>query len=173
MSTQIRRRTVQTPRLKVHIREAGSGPVPIVLLHGNCSSSVFYEDLMLALGDEYHTIAPDLRGYGDTEPLPVDATRGCGDWADDLAALVDTLGLDRFHLAGWSMGGGGASTTPWRPSTTTWPASPTSRPSRPCSGFAVTATRSSATLRCSTSPTSDSSGPCRDGRAPRPVRRSR
>lgn len=106
MSTQIRRRTVQTPRLKVHIREAGSGPVPIVLLHGNCSSSVFYEDLMLALGDEYHTIAPDLRGYGDTEPLPVDATRGCGDWADDLAALVDTLGLDRFHLAGWSMGGG-------------------------------------------------------------------
>lgn len=106
MSSGIRQRTVETARLKIHIREAGSGPVPVVLLHGNCSSSAFYDDLMLALGPAYRAIAPDLRGYGQTEPLPVDATRGCGDWADDLAALADALGLERFHLAGWSMGGG-------------------------------------------------------------------
>lgn len=106
MSNALRQRTVETPRLKVHLRESGTGQIPVVLLHGNCSSSAFYEDLMLALPLEYRAIAPDLRGYGETEPLPIDATRGCGDWADDLEALVNTLGLERFHLAGWSMGGG-------------------------------------------------------------------
>ena len=48
----------------------------------------------------------DLRGYGDAEPLRVDASRGVRDWSDDLAALVDALGLDRVHLVGWSMGAG-------------------------------------------------------------------
>ncbi|WP_324276250.1 alpha/beta hydrolase [Blastococcus brunescens] len=51
-------------------------------------------------------LAVDLRGYGDTDPLPVDATRGVRDWADDLAALIATLQLDRVHLVGWSMGAG-------------------------------------------------------------------
>ena len=51
-------------------------------------------------------LAVDLRGYGETDPLPIDATRGVRDWADDLAALVDALGLDPVHLVGWSMGAG-------------------------------------------------------------------
>src|SRR5215218_10730654 len=54
----------------------------------------------------HRVLAVDLRGYGDAEPLAVDATRGVRDWADDLAALVDVLGLDRVHLVGWRMGGG-------------------------------------------------------------------
>lgn len=102
----IQQRQVQTARLKVHLREAGSGSVPVIFLHGNCSSGAYYEELMLALPPGYRAIAPDLRGYGETEALPIDATRGCGDWSDDLGALVETLGLDRFHLVGWSMGGG-------------------------------------------------------------------
>lgn len=102
----IAERDIQTPRLQVHIREAGSGPVPVILLHGNCSSGAFYEELLLALPPQFRGIAPDLRGYGDTEPQPVDATQGCGQWADDLHALVEALGLGRFHLLGWSMGGG-------------------------------------------------------------------
>lgn len=104
----IQQRQVQTARLKVHLREAGSGSVPVIFLHGNCSSGAYYEELMLALPSGYRAIAPDLRGYGETEALPIDATRGCGDWADDLAALVETLGLDRFHLVAWSMGCGAA-----------------------------------------------------------------
>jgi pimeloyl-ACP methyl ester carboxylesterase len=54
----------------------------------------------------HRALAVDLRGYGDTDPLPVDARRGVRDWADDVAALVDALGLDRVHLVGWSMGAG-------------------------------------------------------------------
>ncbi|MFZ5817342.1 MAG: alpha/beta hydrolase [Bacillota bacterium] len=106
MSEQIRQRLVPTSRLKVHVRESGSGSVPVIFVHGNCSSGAYFEELMLALPPQYRAIAPDLRGFGGTEPLPIDATRGCGDWADDLAALVDALALDRFHLVGWSMGGG-------------------------------------------------------------------
>ena len=48
----------------------------------------------------------DLRGFGDTDPEPVDATRGLRDYADDLAALIDALELTSVHLVGWSMGGG-------------------------------------------------------------------
>lgn len=106
----IRERQVQTERLRVHLRQSGSdGGTPVVLVHGNASSGVFYEDLMLALPTPFSAYAPDLRGYGDTEPLPVDATRGVRDFSDDLKALAGALGLgaggQRFHLAGWSLGG--------------------------------------------------------------------
>ncbi|MGI8531649.1 MAG: alpha/beta fold hydrolase [Geodermatophilaceae bacterium] len=78
----------------------------VVLIHGNVSSSVFWQSLMLALPGRYRPLAVDLRGFGGTDPLPVDATRGLRDFADDVAATVDTLGLDTVHLVGWSMGGG-------------------------------------------------------------------
>src|ERR1700744_3288812 len=50
--------------------------------------------------------AVDLRGFGDTAPEPVGGTRGLRDYADDLAATIEALGLDGVHLVGWSMGGG-------------------------------------------------------------------
>jgi pimeloyl-ACP methyl ester carboxylesterase len=84
-----------------------SGPEegePLILLHGNVSSGRFFEELMAAL-PEYRTLAPDLRGFGASDPLVVDATRGVADYADDLHALVEALGLRRFHLLGWSLGG--------------------------------------------------------------------
>jgi pimeloyl-ACP methyl ester carboxylesterase len=47
-----------------------------------------------------------MRGFGDTERLPIDATRGLRDWADDTHALVRALGIERpLHLVGWSTGG--------------------------------------------------------------------
>ena len=56
--------------------------------------------------DGLRLIAPDMRGFGDTERVPIDATRGLRDWADDTAALLRALGIERpVHLAGWSTGG--------------------------------------------------------------------
>ena len=103
----IRTRLVATDRADTFVRHDGrtDGEV-VVLVHGNISSSVFWEDTLLALPEGFRGLAPDLRGYGDTEPLAVDATRGLRDFSDDLAAVLDALGLDRVHLAGWSMGGG-------------------------------------------------------------------
>jgi pimeloyl-ACP methyl ester carboxylesterase len=52
-------------------------------------------------------VAADMRGFGDTEPKPIDATRGLRDWADDVEALVRALRIDvPVHLVGWSTGGG-------------------------------------------------------------------
>jgi pimeloyl-ACP methyl ester carboxylesterase len=79
---------------------------PVLFVHGNVSSSLFWQTTMLALPDGYRPLAMDLRGFGETDPEPADATRGLGDYADDLAALIETLGLAPVHLVGWSMGGG-------------------------------------------------------------------
>src|SRR5579862_4902398 len=97
----------RTKRLEMAYLVAGEGQTPIVLVHGNCSSSHFFQDLMLALAEQqsYTIYAPDMRGYGDSETLPTDGTRGVRDYSDDLAALVEQLGLPAFHLFGWSLGG--------------------------------------------------------------------
>ena len=83
----------------------GRGPA-VLFVHGNVSSSLFWQPAMLALPEPYRPLAMDLRGFGGTDPEPVDATRGVRDYADDLAAVIAALGLDAVHLVGWSMGGG-------------------------------------------------------------------
>jgi pimeloyl-ACP methyl ester carboxylesterase len=102
----VRSRTVDTDRLRTHFVESGpEDGVPVVLLHGNLSTGRFYEHLMPGAPDRYRLIAPDMRGFGDSEPAPIDATRGLRDWADDTYALVRALGIERpVHLAGWSTG---------------------------------------------------------------------
>ena len=97
--------TIDTPRLKQHILLHGpeTGEV-IVLIHGNVSAARFWEELMLAL-PQYRTIAPDLRGYGRSERVALDATRGVRDFSDDLHALLEALNITKAHLIGWSLGG--------------------------------------------------------------------
>ncbi|MBL1981045.1 alpha/beta fold hydrolase, partial [Klebsiella pneumoniae] len=64
----IESRTVQTPRLRQHVLLSGPADgTPVLLIHGNASSSTYWEETMLALPDGYRAVAPDLRGYGDTE----------------------------------------------------------------------------------------------------------
>jgi pimeloyl-ACP methyl ester carboxylesterase len=100
-------RMVQTRRLRVHTLSAGpQNGVPVVLVHGNGASATFWEEVMLALPPGFRGIAPDMRGYGDTEPLPVDATQGLGDMAEDVLSLIEALDLGLHHLVGHSMGGG-------------------------------------------------------------------
>ncbi|MCL4265974.1 MAG: alpha/beta hydrolase [Anaerolineae bacterium] len=98
---------IQTARLHTHVLLRGTnGGIPVVFIHGNFSAATYWEETMLALPDGYFGIAPDLRGYGDSEDLLVDASRGACDWADDLKALSDTFGDRPAHLVGWSLGGG-------------------------------------------------------------------
>ncbi len=96
-----------TERLTTAYFRAGKPDAPkLLLLHGNLSSSVFFLPLFPLLAQWFDVVAPDLRCFGDTEDLPIDATRGYRDWSDDLACFTDALGWDQFALAGWSMGGG-------------------------------------------------------------------
>lgn len=100
-------RIVDTGRIKIHVLETGPADgTPVLFIHGNGSSATFWEETSLSLPDRYRGIALDLRGYGETEPLPVDATRGLGDMVDDVRALVETLALGPHHIVGHSMGGG-------------------------------------------------------------------
>ncbi len=105
-------RLIDTDRLTVNILErAGDDPATapehtVVLVHGNVSSSLFWQELMQDLPGDLRVIAIDLRGFGGTESAPVDATRGVRDFSDDVHATLAALGLETAHLVGWSMGGG-------------------------------------------------------------------
>src|SRR4051812_11748911 len=94
---------VPTPRLTQQVLHAEGldpfdGDEALVFVHGNVSSAAFWQQQLLALEPRRRALAVDLRGYGGTEALPVDARRGVRDWADDLAELIDALGLQRVHL---------------------------------------------------------------------------
>ena len=101
--------TVPTSRYTATVLErpaAGHATSTVVFVHGNVSSSAFFQPTMLALPADVRALAIDLRGFGDSETKPVDATRGLRDFSDDVLSALDALGLDAVHLVGWSMGGG-------------------------------------------------------------------
>lgn len=99
---------VDTDRLHMHCLATGpAGGTPVVLVHGNLATSLFWAELMAAAPPSLRLVAPDMRGFGDTEAKPIDGTRGLRDWADDVAALVQALQIPGpVHLVGWSTGGG-------------------------------------------------------------------
>ncbi len=106
--------TVRTDRLTMHRLEYGpEDGVPVVLVHGNLSTGRFFEHVMADLAlrrpaglAPLRLIAPDMRGFGRTQELPIDATRGLADWADDLGSLFAALGIaEPVHLVGWSSAG--------------------------------------------------------------------
>src|SRR4051794_32679257 len=92
-------RTVDTPRLRTHLLFGGAeGGAPIFFVHGNVSSSRFFEETLAALAREtaYWVVALDLRGFGASETKLLDATRGVGDFSDDL--------IRWWLLLGWGTG---------------------------------------------------------------------
>ena len=92
----LRSQTIATERLSLHYLESGPADgEPVVFLHGNLATSRFDEPLLAGLPARYHGLAPDMRGFGATDRVPIDATRGLRDWADDTAALLRALGIDR------------------------------------------------------------------------------
>lgn len=103
----VRSGAVTTPRLRTHLLMSGpENGAPVLFVHGNASDSRFFEETLAALPPRYRGLAPDLRGFGGSETKPLDATRGLGDFSEDLRVLVEELGLDGgLHLVGWSAGG--------------------------------------------------------------------
>ncbi len=87
--------------LKMHYLDQGSGQ-PVVLIHGNTSSSAWWEYTLQRVRGDYRFIAPDLRGRGDTEGPAADWT--IETLADDVRGLVEHLGLGPAHFVGHSLG---------------------------------------------------------------------
>jgi non-heme chloroperoxidase len=94
--------------LRLHVREWGNpdGP-PILFMHGLSQNHLCWEKQYdSALAEEFRLAAYDLRGHGMSEaPLDPDHYTDGRLWADDVAAVIDQLRLDRPVLVGWSYGG--------------------------------------------------------------------
>lgn len=112
---------VETARLKIHFVTHAQNKLEdfkidkhrriLFLVHGNFSSSFFYEDFIAKYipQDKCIAIAMDLREYGKSESKLIDATKGYSDFAQDLYSLLDALFADNkrpIDLLGWSLGGG-------------------------------------------------------------------
>jgi pimeloyl-ACP methyl ester carboxylesterase len=93
--------------LRLHVREWGKvdGP-PILLIHGWSQNHLCWaKQYESELTDEFRLVAFDLRGHGMSEaPLEPQHYTDGKLWADDLAAILDELRLDRAVLVGWSYG---------------------------------------------------------------------
>ncbi len=103
----VRAHSTTTSRLTMHWLESGpSDGVPVVLVHGNLSTSRFWEHVLPDAPERYRFVVPDMRGFGRSAKLALDATRGLRDWSDDVASLLDAIGVTGpVHVAGWSTGG--------------------------------------------------------------------
>jgi non-heme chloroperoxidase len=94
--------------LRLHVREWGKtdGP-PILFIHGLSQNHLCWaKQYQSTLAEEFRLVADDLRGHGMSEaPLEPGHYSDAKLWADDVAAIIDQLGLDRPVLVGWSYGG--------------------------------------------------------------------
>ena len=76
---------------------------PVILLHGGLGSGEAFQPVLPALAERHQLIVVDMQGHGRTADIdrPLDVRL----MADDIAALIDHLGLDRPDLVGYSLGG--------------------------------------------------------------------
>ena len=97
-------RTVETNGITMSYREAGSGPL-VVLLHGFPELGYSYRHQIKALADAgYHAVAPDQRGYGRTDAPADIADYSLLHLAGDIIGLVRALGDERFVVVGHDWG---------------------------------------------------------------------
>src|SRR5579859_2139229 len=89
--------------LSLYYETHGTGR-PLILLHGGLGSGEMFRPLLPTLSEDHQVIVPDLQGHGRTADIdrPIDIRL----MADDVAALINHLGLDRPDVVGYSLGGG-------------------------------------------------------------------
>lgn len=96
---------MQLEDFSLHYLEQGSGPHPLVFVHGFISSHAWWLPTLERLDPEvYHAYAVDLRACGQSEQIETGHT--LAQYAEDLYQFIEQLGLERFTLVGHSMGGG-------------------------------------------------------------------
>ena len=94
--------TVAVNGINLAYTRLGKG-TPLMLVHGFPLDSSSWNELIPYLKDHFDLILPDLRGFGKS--TTVEAPYTLSDMADDLAGLLDHLGVEKTALAGHSMGG--------------------------------------------------------------------
>ena len=97
---RIQHRTMEVEGLNLFYREAGNPENPsLLLLHGFPTSSHMFRNLIPALADRYHVIAPDYPGYGNSDAPSVDAfTYTFDNVAKLIERFTESIGLDTYSL---------------------------------------------------------------------------
>ncbi|HBX79415.1 MAG TPA: alpha/beta hydrolase [Acidimicrobiaceae bacterium] len=101
-------KTVVEKRLQIHghevtLREGGTGPA-LLFIHGMAGSSRTWRKVTADLVSDYHVIAPDLIGHGESAKPMGDYSLGA--YASGLRDLLGLLGVERCTVIGQSLGGG-------------------------------------------------------------------
>jgi 3-oxoadipate enol-lactonase len=76
----------------------------VLMLHGIAEHGGIWRGWVPHLARRHRILRPDLRGSGRSAPLPTDRAFGITDWADDIEALVASLGVSRVHLVATKLG---------------------------------------------------------------------
>ena len=77
----------------------------MILLHGNAESSAAWYAWVPLLARQYRVVRPDMRGFGASTPMPRDYPWTLDVLIDDYCRVMDTVGVERFHLVGAKIGG--------------------------------------------------------------------
>ena len=96
--------TLQTHDLRVHYLQKGTGD-PVILLHGFPETSAMWTPLIeAAASDGFRVVAFDQRGYSPGARPDDVAAYAVPALVDDVLAVADALGFQRFHLVGHDWG---------------------------------------------------------------------
>jgi 3-oxoadipate enol-lactonase len=95
--------TIATDRGRIGLAENGSGGTAIVFLHGVGSDKSVWAPQLAHFGRSRRALAFDYPGYGDSDPAPEGTTRD--DYARAIFAGMDSLGIEKAHICGLSLGG--------------------------------------------------------------------
>ncbi|WP_338873952.1 alpha/beta hydrolase [Spirosoma sp. SC4-14] len=96
-------RRIFANNIHLNILEQGSGPLSLVFLHYFGGSALEWQFVMNPLANYYHCVAIDLRGFGNSDAPP--SGYSVNDMADDIAATLKTLQIERAVVIGHSMSG--------------------------------------------------------------------
>jgi haloalkane dehalogenase len=105
---KIRRHYVTVVEERIHYREIGDRALPtVLLLHQSPSSSAMYEDLMNALCADFHLLAPDTPGFGESDVLPGDVHEiSISDYANAIHGFLTALNVKQCYVFGHHTGAG-------------------------------------------------------------------
>ena len=99
----VERKVIKVKDLEVLYYKAGQGD-PLVVVHGGAGDARTWIKNMEALAENYTVYAPDLPGYGGSQPM--DGHYYIPELAQFLEDFTETLGLEKFYIVGHSLGGG-------------------------------------------------------------------